>query len=320
MTSGSMLFLYNPLHGTCQFYSDVARCPAENSLQNESKHSGLYFYRTEGGRFAFSCQNGHSLVAIGQAGTGKTVLIKKIDRRLRKNGKTVSITASTGMASRQFQHGRPLHQWAGLSDGRFSNVELSTLLLTDEKRHVLDRNRSTDVLIIDEIRMISRKVFDQLEFVCRTVKDPSLCFGGLQLICVGDFYQIPPQPNDLYGDPGYHAFTSQAWKAILGHKVRLTTVMRQKDPQLVQAVNEHEHGTPSVATTQLKYRLSRPLPDTAHPSPVYLYATNFDVHCHNTMALRRLPGPIQSYQSQDLGDVLKLKKKYKLKKKWPREF
>ncbi|XP_046555731.1 uncharacterized protein LOC124264998 [Haliotis rubra] len=52
MTSGCMSFYYNPLQGTCQFYSDAARCPADKTHQNGSKHTDLYFYRREGGQKA----------------------------------------------------------------------------------------------------------------------------------------------------------------------------------------------------------------------------------------------------------------------------
>ena len=65
----------------------------------------------------------HNTVIIGQAGTGKTFLVREAVRQLRKAGKTVAVTASTGIAATQFEDGETLHSWSGILDGRFSDHE-----------------------------------------------------------------------------------------------------------------------------------------------------------------------------------------------------
>ena len=95
----------------------------------------------------------------------------------------VSVTATTGMASLQLGTGSTtLHHWAGILDGRYGHVKLSELLqhddsFADPRRRIL----TTHTLIIDEISMLSKKIFEMVEFVCRKVKDNNKVFGGLQV-------------------------------------------------------------------------------------------------------------------------------------------
>ncbi|CAG2223715.1 PIF1 [Mytilus edulis] len=103
------------------------------------------------------------MVLLGQSGTGKSFLIKEISKQLKKEGKNVSVTASTGIASLNV-NGQTIHSWSGIKDGRFSDQELEDKLNKNEhyiqyKQNIL----STDCLIIDEISMISKKIFEQIE-------------------------------------------------------------------------------------------------------------------------------------------------------------
>lgn len=92
-------------------------------------------------------------------------------------------------------------------DGRHANEEIIHLVLTDERFLTAKQNiQITELLIIDEISMISAKTFNQLEILCRNVRNNNEYFGGMQVILAGDFYQLPPVANELIGDPGNHCF------------------------------------------------------------------------------------------------------------------
>ena len=71
-----------------------------------------------------------------------------------------------------------------------------------------NRIRTVDVLVIDEIGMLSRTVFDMLESVSRKVRNRDTVFGGLQVIVAGSFKQLPPIPNPWQGDTGEFCFES----------------------------------------------------------------------------------------------------------------
>ena len=92
----------------------------------------------------------------------------------------------------------------------------------------------------------------------RAVKATDKCFGGIQVICVGDFFQVlPPVPNDLYSDAGQPAFTANVWKTAIVHKLELTDVLRTSESDLVQAVNELERGFASPQTWNLMISLGK---------------------------------------------------------------
>lgn len=106
----------------------------------------------------------------------------------------------------------------------------------------------TDCLFIDEVSMISRKILNQIEFVCRGLKNSDKFFGGLQVVLVGDFYQLQPVRNEFYGDFGYPCFSVDWFKDAFPHVINLHIIHRQQETDLITAVNEMEQGLPSQAT------------------------------------------------------------------------
>lgn len=137
--------------------------------------------------------------------------------------------------------------------------------------------------------------------MCRHLREPGLFFGNLQVICVGDFYQLRPVPDDLHNDPGHYVFTSPVWQSTITHKITLTQVLRQGDAKLITAVDELARGVPGDETNQLMKSLARPLQDDR--DQVVLYGTNLEVDVHNTFELRKLDAPMTVFRSEDSGDV-----------------
>ena len=150
-----------------------------------------------GQSFAYNlAKEGHNLVICGQAGSGKTYLLQKITRGLRAEDKNVYVTCSTGIAATKYSDlgGTTLHKWAGIADGRFLNAEILHLINTDERyQEVKQCIVSADCLIVDEVSMISAKTLNQVEFLCRSIRESPYKFGGMQVILAGDFYQLPPR-------------------------------------------------------------------------------------------------------------------------------
>ncbi|XP_048237959.1 ATP-dependent DNA helicase PIF1-like isoform X2 [Haliotis rufescens] len=125
--------------------------------------------------------SGHNLLITGQCGTGKTYTLRNIIKALKSAGRKVGITAVTGLASKQYQDlgGETLHHWAGLFDGRFSKEEvLTNVLNNDAYGNCLKNITLSEVLIIDEIGMLSAKLFEVLEYVCSHCRSKEHWFGG----------------------------------------------------------------------------------------------------------------------------------------------
>ena len=127
----------------------------------------------------------HNFLILGQAGTGKSHLIRKLCKDLRERGKSVSITATTGLAASHLQ-GCTIHKFAGVLDGRHDTRQLVDKLTNDPGQAATkDRIMNTDTLICDEISMLSAKMFQQIEAVLRLVRGKNEAFGGIQVNIFG---------------------------------------------------------------------------------------------------------------------------------------
>ena len=110
----------------------------------------------------------------------------------------------------------------GLWDGRYTVGQLKYLFDTDDsyqkrKTDILE----ADVLIIDEISMISSKILNCVEGICRHIRDPKLVMGGIQVILIGDFYQLSPVPNGIFDDNGERCFHHPQFSHIVPHTIYL---------------------------------------------------------------------------------------------------
>ena len=123
-----------------------------------------------------------------------------------------------------------------------------------------------NMLIIDEMSMVSKRTFEMLEYVLR-LKDPGRRFGGIQVILVGDFMQLPPVRNKRCGDEGEICFTSSLFPP---HSIILEEIMRQSDDQLIKCICELSKGNCSEDSLELLEQLSRPL---SNNMAIKLYTT-----------------------------------------------
>jgi len=247
--------------------------------------------------------NGHNLLITGQGGTGKSFLVKIIIKHLRtKVNKKVAIVCSTGIAATNYTEfgANTLHKWSGIEDGRHLDEELIHLVKTDERFLSAKNNIETvKTLIVDEISMVSAKVLNQVQLLCKTVRNSPDLFGGIQVILVGDFYQLKPVENELYGDSGKHCFVLPWFETYFPHKINLNIIHRQDNPMLIKTINELETGDLSDEGNAFLKSMDRPIPN--EESSVHLFARNLEVDLYNYHKLQSLEGQMKVYHSQDEG-------------------
>ena len=155
--------------------------------------------------------------------------------------------------------------------------------------------------------MISARTFDNIYAMCK-IKDTGICFGGMQVIFTGDFFQLPPVPSPEYNDDGKYCFESKYfWKAF-PHRVLLSQIIRQSELPLIKAVNEIYQGELTPESLDFIMRLNRPLHEGAGHS-FKLFSKNEYVDDFNRSCLLDFPGDIHEFLSLDTGsDLSKLSK------------
>ena len=134
--------------------------------------------------------NGDNVFYTGSAGCGKSFVLKKFVRRLRKLGKGVEIVAPTGTAAFNIG-GCTLHSYLAWT-ADMNKLPIARLRSLSRRKKVGHRLKEIDVLVLDEISMVSSLDLERLNASLKASRRSKLPFGGVQLIATGDFYQLPP--------------------------------------------------------------------------------------------------------------------------------
>ena len=244
---------------------------------------------------------GRSMFFHGAAGTGKSFTLSVLIASLRQahGADAVAVTAPTGIAAVNVG-GTTVHKFvgAGLCKGDIDKL----VGKVSSSGTSVARWRATQVLVIDEVSMLTDHMLTLLDACGRAARGARhLPFGGLQMVVSGDFFQLPPVTRGG-GQPPF-AFLSPAWRHIEACTLQLTEVVRQKEEQLVRALNSIRMGRCDAASVALMASLSRPLPALASGVlPTRLYSTNRNVDAENETELARLPGVAAFNDAVDVGD------------------
>ncbi len=181
-------------------------------------------------RFALEkIREGKNVFLTGPGGTGKSFFIEALRNDFTESGLKIATTALTGCAAILLGHGaKTLHSWAGIGLGKGTIGDLVAAIRRNRK--AAKNWMTTQLLIIDEISMMSAELFEKLDGVAKVVRRSSAPFGGLQLLLVGDFYQLPPVVDFAIGaDQSLFCFESPSWAAAVHETVILKQIHRQTD-------------------------------------------------------------------------------------------
>lgn len=160
----------------------------------------------------------------GPPGAGKTYVLAEYIQRAKRAGKRVAVTASTGIAATQIG-GTTIHAWSGLGIKDRLTADDERWLTGNEK--LTKRYNSTDVLVIDEVSMLHGARLDMVNRAAKILRQSEAAFGGLQVIMVGDMYQLPPVSR--YGEPADFVHNSAAWHELDPEVCYLTEQHRQSE-------------------------------------------------------------------------------------------
>ena len=244
-------------------------------------------------------KSGKNVFLTGSAGAGKTYVINQYIQYLRERNVPVAVTASTGIAATHM-NGMTIHAWAGI--GIKDALTSSDLQNMKAKKYLKDKLENAKVLIIDEISMLHKKQLDLVNTVLKFFKNPTLPFGGVQVIFSGDFFQLPPVGNHSETPRDKFAFMAKAWVEAQLAVCYLTEQHRQEDNELNTILNEIRNGQVSDTSIALLQAASQTVLTTTEEPPK-LYSHNRDVSLLNITKLRDLDGISKLYQARTKGNA-----------------
>lgn len=245
-------------------------------------------------------QSGANVFLTGSAGTGKsTVTTAFVGSAFRK----VDIAATTGIAAINLRDqyasktgGKVLnigtiYRWGGFGLGPKAGqshedfYEWWRAPMSKAKLGSCQRIRAAECLVIDEISMFPGRMLSYLDFHCRRVRSDARPFGGIQVVCVGDFLQLPPVDKE---GTGYDwAFLSETWRRAAFQPAVLRTVHRQDEREFIDLLNDFRVGRISGKSMSAMGRRVTMFCESSIPR---LFTHNAAVDKWNGSQLDSLPG------------------------------
>jgi ATP-dependent DNA helicase PIF1 len=258
-------------------------------------------------------QTGENVFLTGVAGSGKSFLIGRFlnhldeGQALQKESKSKSrrfpILASTGAAA-ILVGGRTFHSFFGL--GILEGGVQATVERASKNDRLCKRLKETDGVIIDEISMISGTTLKAAEAICRKARGSSVPWGGLRVIAVGDFAQLPPV--NPHWNPGSGltpralrdwAFLDEAWVAADFIPAVLPETMRTSEPELLHALNAVRAGKLDQETA--KFLNSRQLAPPKDFDGTRLFGRRVDTERFNLEKLESISEKLHTLETEYTG-------------------
>lgn len=264
-------------------------------------------------------KTGVSVFLTGEPGSGKTHTVNEYVAYLRAREIEPAITASTGIAATHIG-GMTIHSWSGIGiKAQLSKQELHKITTTG---YIAKRVRRTKVLIIDEVSMLPPKTLTMIDTICRKIKQSSEPFGGIQVVLVGDFFQLPPivkreTDNEAQDSPdttmtlwnqdslttesaARFAYGSSVWEQANLTVCYLTEQHRQDDSDFLALLSAIRRNT--FDENHLSDIEARKIKRGAEPEHApKLFSHNLDVDYVNNKMLVKLPGTPQLFNMTSQG-------------------
>ncbi|MDO8490298.1 MAG: AAA family ATPase [bacterium] len=244
-------------------------------------------------------KTGTNVFLTGEPGSGKTHTANEYVAYLRAHGIDVAITASTGIAATHLG-GMTIHSWSGI--GIRGTLDKHDLDAIAKSKYVATRVKRASVLIIEEVSMLPGSTVALVDAVCKRIRKNAMPFGGLQVVFVGDFFQLPPimkfevkqsSQLSLIKEETLSRFTydAQNWKEAQPTICYLTEQHRQDDSKFLGVLSAIRRNV--FDDSHMRSLITRKIAYTAAPEGVpKLFSHNADVDRVNDQILAKLSGDL----------------------------
>ncbi len=252
-------------------------------------------------------KTGANVFVTGEPGSGKTHTVSEYVTYLRERGIEPAITASTGIAATHIG-GMTIHSWSGI--GIKTKLDKGDLNKIVSSKHISKRIRRAKILVIDEVSMLPPETLSMIDAICREVKQSSDPFGGIQVVFVGDFFQLPPivkveveddvQTTFSEGPSARFAYDSPAWGRANPIVCYITEQHRQDDSDFLDLLSAIRRN--AFSSDHLCHIETRKIERHAVPKgTLKLFSHNAAVDRVNNEILAELPGEPQVFAMSSEG-------------------
>lgn len=259
-----------------------------------------------------------SIFLTGKAGTGKTTLLKRIKE---SSSKKMAVIAPTGVAAMNAK-GTTINSFFQLPPGSFfpGDITLENLqsgilsiqsMVSDlsYSREKLSLFNELELLVIDEVSMVRCDLLDVIDAILRAVRKNNAPFGGIQLLLIGDLYQLPPVTkredwaflSRAYPSPYFFDALVIRRNPLL--QIELTRVFRQTEPEFIDILNDIRNNQISEGSLELlNKRYSPGYHTTDEVSPIIITSHNAEANAINKAKLDELPGTAYTFEGEVSGE------------------
>ncbi|MBC7565809.1 MAG: AAA family ATPase [Pedobacter sp.] len=259
-----------------------------------------------------------NIFLTGKAGTGKTTFLKKIKGQ---STKKIIVVAPTGVAAMNAK-GTTINSFFQLPPGSFfpGDISLQTLqsgivsiqsLVTELSytREKLTLLNELELLVIDEVSMVRCDLLDVIDAILRSIRKSNSPFGGVQLLLIGDLYQLPPITkreewsflSSAYPSPYFFDAIVIRRNPLL--QVELTDVFRQTEPEFINILNDIRNN--QISNESLTLLNKRHQPDftpTEDLNPIVITSHNVEANAINKRKLDELAGMEYAFEGEISGE------------------
>lgn len=256
----------------------------------------------------FALQTNRILFITGKAGTGKTTFLHRLKEESKKQ---IAVVAPTGVAAIN-AGGTTMHSFFQLPFSPFIPTPegrkdlIAKLKMFSQKRSVI---RELELLVIDEISMVRADLLDAMDTVLRHVRYKDEPFGGVQVIFIGDMFQLSPvaKQDDLqilsqFYD-GIYFFNSHVLQQISMLYIEFDTIFRQSNETFISLLNEIRNN--SLSENGLQLLQSRYNPGFVPPKKetyITLTTHNAKADAINSQELEKIKSETKRYKAIIRGD------------------